>query len=275
MVSGIFLLIQPLPLLFLPESPFGKNFKAGNTEPDPKDIQNISKMLEKTNLDKNLHESIVYFLACSEKASGLLKEVFDTIPEKTRLKILRNAAELWMDKDEDPDSTAYEYLFAKFAPELLDSIKEPETKEILSSMLSLDYSKLYTAYLIFSSGIDSLRSVVSDSSYKKPDNPGTLRIDGVEGTILTIINLSFGQVVIGGSKDNTYRKDFPIIIDIGGNDTYYNRAGFALGYLFSFVSAVIDLNGDDRYESKRTSFHWVQRLWEYLCFTMIQEMTHI
>lgn len=48
---------------------------------------------------------------------------------------------------------------------------------------------------------------------------------------------------------STYAVDCPLIVDVGGDDTYTNNAGGANGG----AAAVIDLAGDDRYEGNRAS----------------------
>jgi hypothetical protein len=70
---------------------------------------------------------------------------------------------------------------------------------------------------------------------------------------ITIIETEIGKILIGGSGDNIYKEDYPIIIDLGGNDRYLNRAGGnSLGIPFSIV---IDFSGDDVYISEE---NWSQ-----------------
>jgi hypothetical protein len=69
-----------------------------------------------------------------------------------------------------------------------------------------------------------------------------------EGSDVTVIETSIGKVFIGGVGDNVYENDAAIIIDLGGNDRYLNRAGGnSLGVPFSVV---IDFSGDDVYLSQ-------------------------
>jgi hypothetical protein len=65
---------------------------------------------------------------------------------------------------------------------------------------------------------------------------------------ITVIETSIGKVFIGGVGDNIYENDAAIIIDLGGNDKYLNRAGGnSLGIPFSVV---IDFSGNDVYLSQ-------------------------
>jgi hypothetical protein len=69
-----------------------------------------------------------------------------------------------------------------------------------------------------------------------------------EGSDVTVIETPIGKVFIGGIGDNIYENDAAIIIDLGGNDRYLNRAGGnSLGVPFSVV---IDFSGNDAYLSQ-------------------------
>jgi hypothetical protein len=64
---------------------------------------------------------------------------------------------------------------------------------------------------------------------------------------LTVVDTPAGRVMIGGTQDNTYTEDAALILDLGGNDKYFNHAGGSTRrYPFSVV---IDLSGDDVYSS--------------------------
>jgi hypothetical protein len=68
---------------------------------------------------------------------------------------------------------------------------------------------------------------------------------GVEGAVL---GSSWStRIVIGSSKDNIYRTEYRAIVDLGGNDTYLCPA--ASGRPGHPAGVVIDLGGDDRYQS--------------------------
>ncbi|UCD05731.1 MAG: hypothetical protein JSV98_00380 [candidate division WOR-3 bacterium] len=66
-------------------------------------------------------------------------------------------------------------------------------------------------------------------------------VEGVSGDILYYGEYDFGEFVIGDLGANIYERDFAIIIDIGGNDTY--RVPGHHG----FVRVIIDESGDDSY----------------------------
>ncbi len=65
------------------------------------------------------------------------------------------------------------------------------------------------------------------------------------------LETKWGTVILGGNEDNIYKGDAAVIIDVSGNDHYYNRAGGAVGVLSFPFGVVIDLGGDDCYLSER------------------------
>lgn len=70
--------------------------------------------------------------------------------------------------------------------------------------------------------------------------------DSWNGRILYAKDTDLGPVVVGGSGENGYRGDEALIIDLGGNDRYYRRAGSGHGPSQP-VGVCLDLGGDDLY----------------------------
>lgn len=67
------------------------------------------------------------------------------------------------------------------------------------------------------------------------------------GDILHMEQTPAGLFVVGGPGPNTYRGDAAIILDVGGDDRYYNNAGASR---FDAPFAVcIDFGGNDKYET--------------------------
>jgi len=75
-------------------------------------------------------------------------------------------------------------------------------------------------------------------------------LEGVSGTVVAKIDTPGGTIVIGGKDRNVYRLDtmsaVNVVIDQGGNDIYYDGSVSVQRP----VLIVIDLHGDDAYESK-------------------------
>lgn len=87
----------------------------------------------------------------------------------------------------------------------------------------------------------------------KADSP--TRLDGLgndwivtEKDNLTVIQTPAGKILIGGTGDNLYTEEAVLILDLGGNDRYLNRAGGSS--LQNPFAVVIDFSGDDLYSWK-------------------------
>lgn len=67
------------------------------------------------------------------------------------------------------------------------------------------------------------------------------------GDILFVQDTSVGKIVVGGTGTSYYYGDAAMIIDLGGNDYYFNNAGSSRKDIP--VSLCIDLSGDDIYHT--------------------------
>ncbi len=76
------------------------------------------------------------------------------------------------------------------------------------------------------------------------------KIQGVSGKVVWVQETRAGRLIIGGKGRNVYDTDAAIIIDLGGNDVYKNRAGSS-GVAGRRVGLVLDLAGNDQYVSKK------------------------
>lgn len=111
----------------------------------------------------------------------------------------------------------------------------------------VDYMKLLYSAWILAELTDRkfLHDFHGALKIRKPSVDITL--DGVSGEILYTEETSFGRIIIGGLDSNIYMTDAAVIIDLGGNDIYTNRAGAA--NKDKPVSVLIDFNGNDQYSS--------------------------
>jgi hypothetical protein len=113
-------------------------------------------------------------------------------------------------------------------------------------ILKLDISRLLNASAEIARALD-IETLVALS--KHPINlenfPHGWTVQKKEN--LTVIDTPAGRVLIGGTKDNTYTEDAALIIDLGGNDKYFNHAGGSTKR--NPFSVVIDLSGNDVYSA--------------------------
>ena len=124
--------------------------------------------------------------------------------------------------------------------------KEAELATFFKIALKLDLHKLMSAALLVGEAID----IETLLELKKREPKLNRYMDGwvvSEEENMTIVQTSAGKVLIGGQGNNVYREDAALILDLGGDDVYFNRAGGStLQYPFA---AVIDLSGNDLYSS--------------------------
>ena len=69
-----------------------------------------------------------------------------------------------------------------------------------------------------------------------------------------IIETAYGKVALGGPGDDTYKGNFVLIIDVGGNDTYIFSDSDKKSVLLNPVRMIIDLSGSDAYIGGDYSF---------------------
>ena len=131
-----------------------------------------------------------------------------------------------------------------FSPEPTGSIAEEKaherTYDSLTAFLSqharqIDYEKIFLAGYTLLSALDGFTADSMNSSLS------AMSVSGVSGGVLYYEEHDFGELVIGDSGANIYERDFAIIIDIGGNDTYQ------LSGNQGYVRVIVDEYGDDSY----------------------------
>jgi len=93
-----------------------------------------------------------------------------------------------------------------------------------------------------------LDQLALDLAEAEAANPGSFGESdkGPNGWLLYYAESDLGPVIVGGSGENGYRGDAALLIDLGGNDRYYRRAGAGHGPSQP-VGVCIDLGGDDLY----------------------------
>ncbi len=132
-----------------------------------------------------------------------------------------------------------------------DTVPEVKAETLLAWTRRLDRRALALAGLAVVSGVQAAERLFDGHSPEMPRHAIGETAGGVDGTILLVVTTRFGRVIVGGAGDNTYHEDCCLIIDPGGDDTYRNRAGGAVGIIDGAFSVVIDCAGDDLYASSR------------------------
>ncbi|MEO0225728.1 MAG: hypothetical protein ABIL05_02125 [candidate division WOR-3 bacterium] len=134
-----------------------------------------------------------------------------------------------------------------FDPKPTETIEEEkrETRESdsLTALLKeqaeqVDYNRLLNyAYQTITS--------ILNFPYQNFKYKSKMTISGVEGYVYDYGSADFGEYVIGSEGDNVYKKNFALIIDIGGNDIYNN-----IKSSLQKISIIIDLEGNDSYHGQ-------------------------
>jgi outer membrane protein assembly factor BamB len=130
--------------------------------------------------------------------------------------------------------------------------------QILAITEDIDFSKLAQSGMTIASAIDNIGSVLQSSSMANslPQYYPSITNPNIEGDLLFYYPTPVGSIIIGGPGKTIYKASLDVsndktkipmfIIDIGGDDEYYNRAGSTFD-LKNPVSLVMDLAGNDKY----------------------------
>lgn len=221
--------------------------------------QDISEMILESMKALDLEISVSSF-----QKAGPIKDLTDyleklieaiRVAKKERLLALKGA-----------DGTQIDQLVAGIGELLLAKLEEDESEPTLDEKIrsqkgllkflkvgnKIDLEALLSTIYSVSRALDLEALIRLKNSTVKLNRFGDNWIVKEEENV-TVIETSIGKVFIGGVGDNVYEDDAAIIIDLGGNDRYLNRAGGnSLGIPFSVV---IDFSGDDVYFSQE---NWSQ-----------------
>lgn len=154
------------------------------------------------------------------------------------------------------DDIEFLFLYSKsFLPrtteETDNEVSEEEEKKLLRFLklsLKVNYQKLfYSGQIIlhaFSSGaIEKLKQF--KPSKKRLLISKIYQNDAASGDVIIDKETEIGRIIIGGPGQTIYWGNAAIIVDLGGDDIYYNNAGSST--LDSPLSLLIDLSGNDKY----------------------------
>lgn len=186
------------------------------------------------------------------EADELLKKAFKDLPLDERKYIIKEIIPTLMLKEDifkDDFQIEAEKVEMNLAgddtiPDIItrDTIY-PEQRKIQELTLKIKYEYLHHAGLIVASAVDNAIAILKTMDVSS--------FDSSKGNILFQAETPFGSIIIGGTSENLYKEDALIIIDMGGNDRYLNRAGGAISLNGAPASVVIDVSGDDFYSSKK------------------------
>ncbi|MCX7785055.1 MAG: HEAT repeat domain-containing protein [candidate division WOR-3 bacterium] len=215
---------------------------------------------------RNLISKVNTILASYECADKYLRQSIRNLSRSEIDKLLMMTPVLWSD-EEDTLSGLKGALHREFGIEI-DTSKKIEIDTILELFTKIDRKALALSGLAVAMGIEN---VMPDLGKIFFDSLPKFNVDGIIGSVYFYQETKWGKIVIGSEEDNVYYgndtfgndkyrartyKNYALIIDIGGDDKYQARIGSAIGILSNPFSVVIDLEGNDLYDTPEKLFNF-------------------
>ena len=199
-------------------------------------------------MDPALASSVNLLLASYRVGDKYLKQAIAKLSPYELEGLLGEGPDFWKDEDDSVEKSFSGKMHQEFGKEY-DTSREFKLETLCVYVRKLDRHALAMSGMAVTMAATEARRLLARGSLTS--ETGTKTVPGVDGGAFFRAATEWGAVVIGGSQDNVYREDCCIIIDLGGNDRYMNRAGGAVGILSKPFSTVIDMMGNDYYFSDR------------------------
>jgi hypothetical protein len=201
-------------------------------------------------LPKALGQSINLLLGSYAVGNKYLKQAVAGLSPYELDGLLGEAPDFWKDEDDSVEKSFSGKLHREFGREY-DTSRDFKLETLLVYVRKLDRHALAMSGLAVTMAATEARRQQAQGPIPLPSETETKTAPGVDGGVVFRLETEYGLVIVGGAGDNVYHADCCILIDVGGNDRYMNRAGGAVGMLDKPFSTVIDLAGDDYYSSDR------------------------
>lgn len=203
---------------------------------------------EKVTLEKFKSRELVPLIKeVYELTAKHLELAFKGLTPEERDSLIYTAPSLWADEADSLQRGYAGALHEEFGLER-DTGTTLKTLDVLRLAVRVNLIQLHNAGVVLLDGMETIARLAKllaqteGLSYKE--------VAGVKGPVYDEFELPGGfKAVIGGTGNNTYQKDYAVIIDLGGGDIYECRCGGAVGGFAAPVSLVIDLGGDDVYRN--------------------------
>lgn len=201
-------------------------------------------------LPKALGQSINLLLGSYTVGNKYLKQAIAKLSPYELDGLLGEAPDFWKDEDDSVEKSFSGKLHREFGREY-DTSREFKLETLLVYVRKLDRRALAMSGIAVTMAATEARRLLAQGPIPFPHETEAKTAPGVDGGVMLRLETEHGLVIVGEAGDNVYHDDCAIIIDIGGDDRYMNRAGGAVGVLDKPFSTVIDLAGDDCYFSDR------------------------
>ncbi|MBE7446069.1 MAG: PDZ domain-containing protein [Planctomycetia bacterium] len=222
-----------------PSSPPSQGGDEGVVDKSPKispDTEQLPKTETTYSLQGQLQGVIDSLVACVSSVQGAFHDVSQDDAEF----LYQNAHKIWL-----PDE--------KIAPQDLSRLLVLSQKVNLARLFEAAVTLLEKTDVLQKAHFDGTKTPVSlfnipESLRSENHQEGTEIPQNYAGDILFIQDTSIGKIVVGGTGTSYYYADAAVIIDLGGDDYYFNNAGSSGKDIP--VSICIDFSGNDVYHAK-------------------------
>lgn len=229
----------------------GGDKKGANKSPNAlPDIEQTQKMEAADSLQGQL-QCIIDSLA---PTVSLIKEAFSNLPQEELEYLYQNAHKIWLPDEKIGDQDLARLLALS---QKVDLARLFEATSLLLSKLVPVFSeqKIDAAKKTHSDVLQTKVMPFQLSESLQCENlqgisEGIKNIKDFVGDILFVQDTNIGKIVVGGTGTSYYYADAAVIIDLGGDDYYFNNAGSSSKDIP--VSICIDLSGDDIYHTTGT-----------------------
>jgi hypothetical protein len=201
-------------------------------------------------MPKALGQSINLLLGSYRVGDKYLKQAVAKLSPYELDGLLGEAPDFWKDEDDSVEKSFSGKLHREFGKEY-DTSREFKLETLTVYVRKLDRHALAMSGMAVTMAAAEARRLLAAGPLPLPNEAEARTAPGVDGGVVLNLETEFGRVIVGGAGDNVYHDDCCILIDIGGDDRYMNRAGGAVGILSKPFSTVIDLSGNDAYYSDR------------------------
>jgi len=172
--------------------------------------------------------------------------------------LIMAAPGLWCEEEDDSLKKLITGSWQREFNVQFDTSRDAGSDRILDIMKKLDRDALsQTGMLVIPAAQVTARGLTDNgfngqaqTDEESVNRVGLTVIEGVKGEVLYHSETEWGSFIIGGSGDNVYYGDFAAILDLGGDDIYRGRCGGAIGELSHPYALIIDLEGNDYYDSR-------------------------
>jgi HEAT repeat protein len=209
-----------------------------------------SLRLAASGLPQPLSQAIILLLGSYRVGDKYLNQAIARLSPFELDGLLGEGPDFWKDEDDSVEKSFSGKLHREFGKEY-DTSRQFKSETLCLYVRKLDRHALAMSGMAVVMAAAEARRLLAAGPLPFPHETEARTAPGVDGGVMFDVQTEFGRVVVGGAGDNVYHDDCCILIDVGGNDRYMNRAGGAVGFLSQPFSTVIDLAGNDYYYSDR------------------------